>query len=134
MLTANPEGLAAGNYSATIHVQGPINSIDIPADLLIAGVSSVTPVTLTMFPSSVAFTVEAGQGQVGAGQLVNTNPALFTFTQSRSRSLDRRADRRPRARRKRQCDESEAGELHRNDHGDTGMTLQNIPIAPSRPP
>jgi hypothetical protein len=31
MLTANPAGVGAGTYTATIHVQGPMNAIDLPA-------------------------------------------------------------------------------------------------------
>jgi uncharacterized protein (TIGR03437 family) len=130
MLTANPAGLAAGNYSATIHVQGPINSIDIPAQLAVAGGSSA-PAILTMSPPSVAFTVEAGKGPVGAGQLVNTNPALITYTTSISApwivapmfgpSLDVNVD---------------ATNLKPGNYTGTitvtpVKTLQNIPIAPT---
>jgi uncharacterized protein (TIGR03437 family) len=130
MLTANPSGLAAGTYSATIHVQGPINSIDVPAQLTIAG-GSPPPVTLTLSPPLVAFTVEAGKGSTGAGQLVNTIPPLQTYTTSISDpwivapafgpSLDVNVD---------------ATNLKPGNYSGTitvtpGKTLQNVPIAPT---
>jgi uncharacterized protein (TIGR03437 family) len=130
MLAANPSGLAAGTYSATIHVQGPVNSIDLPAQLVIAGGSSA-PVVLMMSPPSVAFTVEAGKGATGAGQLVNTIPPLQTYTTSISDpwivapafgpSLDVNVD---------------ATNLKPGNYGGTvtvtpGKTLQNFPIAPT---
>jgi uncharacterized protein (TIGR03437 family) len=46
---------------------------------VIAGGTSA-PVTLMLSPPSIAFTVESGKGVTGAGQLVITNPALFTYS------------------------------------------------------
>jgi uncharacterized protein (TIGR03437 family) len=55
--SANPRGLAAGTYTGQITVQGPANTVVVPAQLVVsAAPAPAQPVT----PSTIAFTGEVG--------------------------------------------------------------------------
>jgi uncharacterized protein (TIGR03437 family) len=73
---ANPSGLGAGTYSATVHVIS--GGVDTP----VPAVLTVAPVTLRAVPASLGFHFQ--QGTAPAGQVVSVlssdgSPASFTF-------------------------------------------------------
>jgi uncharacterized protein (TIGR03437 family) len=82
-LTANPTGLAPGNYSIDLLVQGPINTEDIPVSLSVAGTSTIP---LQVAPSSLSFILTAGQGPPASAQAIsllsNMTPTVTVTTQS----------------------------------------------------
>ncbi len=77
-LTANPTGLSPGIYYSSVHIQGPLNAVDIPAEIEIVAPG---PPALTMSPPSIALVLEAGQsGARKPGILTNTIPMTTNFT------------------------------------------------------
>lgn len=73
-LTANPTGLASGNYTSDLIVQGPINTLTVPIGL------SIAPTTVTVNPASVSFSRAPGQAAAVPPTIVQIQLANPTLT------------------------------------------------------
>jgi uncharacterized protein (TIGR03437 family) len=74
--------LSPGTYTSSVHIQGPINSVDFTEQFII---KVGGPPILAISPSSVSFTIEAGQYGGMQPVLVNTFPSsLVTVAASDS--------------------------------------------------
>ncbi len=73
-LTANPTGLVSGVYDSNLIIQGPLNTLTLRMDLVIA------PTTVTVNPTSVSFSLAPGQGATVPPTIVQiqlANPTLM---------------------------------------------------------
>jgi uncharacterized protein (TIGR03437 family) len=84
-VTANPFGLAIGNYSGTVSVNTTVGSITIPVNLAVGG---STQSAITLSTTALSFAYQVGQAQPPSQSVTLTAPggAQIPFTASASTS------------------------------------------------